>query len=963
MPQSPLPHLIALTALVSIASQASAADIVAGEATTILGAPFFFNDAATGGGDHNGTSFTRDFDGVAAGKWSPGQKLTLRGLGWASPATGTSATSATVTFIDLGPDASPGGGDDVVIGSVTDKLLFTTASQYAWAFDTPVSGTITGPVLRIQITGNNNIRRKTTTGATTPESVKLTLAGSAESTTPPPTGQWLAGYVIGSGLLATSPATLFIDNAATGGGDAIHSNGNSNWVAELPDLWNTGATVSLTGLAIPVHSDTGTTTRNGTFTISFYDLGPNNRFDGSSSETLIATRTAAFQGFGSTGTSTYSLVIAPPITFNATGAGIAIHFANSDSLRLKTNTAPGAIRKALTNGGSVTGDSHLRISLGGTASGGAPPLATFSATAPGFWDAITWNDGTSNATGSLSVTAIASIGAHRAVTYRGIPESQQLSAIRIGESSSLQGQGRLIVQSGNLATSGNLTVGSKAAANDGFVEVRGGSLQIAGNADFGRDAEGADGSLIVSGGQVSIAAALRLGSFEHGGSMLRFHNPGSSPPVTTEMLTLGRCALDFTYDSAYSHVPGTVVPLVEYASRDGQFGNFRNGDDFHCGRHRFRIAYDVPAPDGRMAINITALEDWATAENPPNIILIFSDDQGYADIQLNAHPTWASKYPMPRLQSLAAQGAKFTDAYVSGGVCHPSRVGLITGRYQQRIGADNNLSGPSHNGMTIAQTTVPARLQALGYRTYGIGKWHLGGSVEFHPNVRGFDRWHGMWGGSRSYYHSTAEQTVFQDQMTPVFDEENTGYLTDRIGDKGVAFIDEHLAGAPDKPFFMFMSYTAVHGPNDMQFLDDRFTRLQSQYSLTQADYTSTPTIYGGDKAKTELERYRLAGMTLALDDNIGKIIDKLAAEKLTENTIVVYMTDNGGPGWASGSGGNWSYNFPLRGLKGGSMTDGSIRVPCTMTWPGTIPAGQTVSTRASHAHQTSSASSRTRKP
>ncbi|MCB1134214.1 MAG: sulfatase-like hydrolase/transferase, partial [Verrucomicrobiae bacterium] len=326
----------------------------------------------------------------------------------------------------------------------------------------------------------------------------------------------------------------------------------------------------------------------------------------------------------------------------------------------------------------------------------------------------------------------------------------------------------------------------------------------------------------------------------------------------------------------------------------------------------------------------------------PNIILIFSDDGGYNDLDLHGNPD----FPTPELDSLATAGVRFTDHYVTGGVCHPSRCGLLSGIYQQRHGTDNNLSGPSYVGLATSQRTVPRRLQGLGYRTYGIGKWHLGDTVEFHPNCRGFDRWYGMSGGSRSYYDAgESENQVFQDQMTPDFANENTGYLTDRIGDATVDFIDEHLGSShAAEPFYIYVSFTAIHGPMDIKAMDPRFDRLQNEFGLTAADYQNSPIVFSGSNQTTvDANRYELAAMTLAMDEQIGKIVAKLDAEGLSSNTLVVYTNDNGGAGWTQASGGNYSYNTPLRGYKGGSMTDGSIRVACAAKWPGTIPAGQVV--------------------
>ncbi|BCX48788.1 hypothetical protein HAHE_26960 [Haloferula helveola] len=720
--------------------------------TTTLGPDFFFDDAATGGNDNNTTQFVREISGY----WTNGATVTLKGIGWASSASGTTATTATVTFTDPGPDDAFDTADDVEVGSVTDSLNYTGAGEYAWDFDADVVFVAASASLRIRIDSDGNIRRKTT-------------------------------------------------------------------------------------------------------------------------------------------------------------------------------------------GGSL--QSAVKLSLAGSSVGGDPPPVVNAAEASGFWDTVAWDTGSGSVTGDLQDADTALVGNYRKITFRGVPSGETVETLILGNSVSETGQGTLVVDSGTLNVTGDATVGRADSANDSFIEVSGGTLSIAGNAAFGRDTEACDGSLTVAGGTVEVGGDLEMGGFETGGSMLRFHNPGSSAPVDVGgSLTFGRCSLDLTFDAGYTHTPGQVITLVEYVSRDGQFGNFRRGDEFNCGPNRYRIDYDVSS-GGKLGITLTALANWSTASTPPNIVFIFSDDQGYSDLSLNGHPEWAAKYPMPELDAIAAAGARFTDAYVTGGVCHPSRCGILSGRYQQRFGTDNNLSGPSYNGLAVSQRTVPRRLQGLGYRTYGVGKWHLGDTVVHHPNVRGFDRWYGMWSGSRSYYANTTEPRVFQNQMTPDFAGETGDYLTDRIGDATVDFIDEHVLNHPGQPFYIYMSFTAVHGPMDIQAMDPRFARLQSEFGLNASDYDNAPIIFSGSNQNAvDANRYELAAMTLALDENIGKVVDKVDSLGLTDNTIFVYMTDNGGAGWSSGNGGNYSYNQPLRGYKGSGMTDGSIRVPCAMKWPGTIPAGQVVS-------------------
>lgn len=146
------------------------------------------------------------------------------------------------------------------------------------------------------------------------------------------------------------------------------------------------------------------------------------------------------------------------------------------------------------------------------------------------------------------------------------------------------------------------------------------------------------------------------------------------------------------------------------------------------------------------------------------------------------------------------------------------------------------------------------------------------------------------------------------------------------------------------QPFYLFVSFTAVHAPMDISSGDSRYTSLQNEFGLTASDYSGSPITFGTSQSTVDQNRYELAAMTLAMDENIGKVVDKLTAEGLSENTIVVYMTDNGGAGWKPVWGGNYSYNLPLNGYKGNSSLEGSIHVPATLTWPGVV-AGKKVVT------------------
>ena len=308
------------------------------------------------------------------------------------------------------------------------------------------------------------------------------------------------------------------------------------------------------------------------------------------------------------------------------------------------------------------------------------------------------------------------------------------------------------------------------------------------------------------------------------------------------------------------------------------------------------------------------------AQTRPNIVLIVADDLGYGDLGSYGAPDIKT----PNLDRLAREGVRLTDFYANAPVCTPTRAGLMSGRYQQRVRLERpietNPATPATGldiGLPATGRSLPQILKNAGYATGLIGKWHLGFKPEFQPNRHGFDYFWGYLAGYVDWYaHVRGDgQRDLWENATAV---QHQGYLGHELTRRAVTFIGDHAT----RPFFLEVSYGAPHWP--FQSPHRASTAVVRNGSMLQVAADENPP-----------SRADYAAMVEDMDAGIGRILDALAARGLTGNTLVVFTSDNGGE-WLS-------RNAPFFHRKD-TVWEGGIRVPAIVRWPTVVPAGRTLS-------------------
>ena len=292
----------------------------------------------------------------------------------------------------------------------------------------------------------------------------------------------------------------------------------------------------------------------------------------------------------------------------------------------------------------------------------------------------------------------------------------------------------------------------------------------------------------------------------------------------------------------------------------------------------------------------------AEAAEKPNLVIFYADDLGWGETGVQGN----TDIPTPHIDSIAKNGVRFQQGYVAAAYCSPSRAGLMTGKYPTRFGHEFN-SVANVTGLHLQETTLADRLKSLGYATACIGKWHLGDGPDYRPTKRGFDEFYGTLANTPFFHPSNFVDSRISDNVQKI--EDDSFYTTDAYADRAVDWIDRNKS----KPMFLYLPFNAQHAPLQApQKYLDRFPNI------------------------TDEKRKLFAAMMSAMDDAVGRVMDRVREIGQEENTLYFFIGDNGGPTQST-----TSKNGGLRGFKS-TTYEGGPRVPFFAQWKGKLPAGKT---------------------
>jgi arylsulfatase A-like enzyme len=332
------------------------------------------------------------------------------------------------------------------------------------------------------------------------------------------------------------------------------------------------------------------------------------------------------------------------------------------------------------------------------------------------------------------------------------------------------------------------------------------------------------------------------------------------------------------------------------------------------------------------------LHEGKSENDKPNILFILVDDLGWADLSFNG----SQFYETPNIDKLAASGMVFTDAYAASPICSPSRAAIVTGKYPARLNLTDYIPGNQHYGphknqklaslpfklqVDLEEYTIAEAFKDAGYHTFFAGKWHLGEEDKYYPQHQGFDI---NKGGNKT---GTPAGGYFAPYNNPQLEDGVEGeYLTDRLTDETIDFIRKNK----DTAFFSFLSFYTVHLP--MQGKPDKVEKYRNK--LAQMNYDEEEFVKTGETYHKQWQNMtHYAAMVESLDENVGRLLQVLEQENLSENTIVVFTSDNGGMATSNRTDNIPTTNLPLRAGKG-YLYEGGIREPLIIQWSGKIEAG-----------------------